>query len=183
VRLNSGIEFKKVDPTKIVNSLLSSENQSFLLKNGFLGWVSPHLYFGDFEDGQVLPKLENWSWLNDWKTDKVLALDMFSGLVVVGSGPNDEPLVTKPNESPIYLVSSDLELVLLNSSLEYLTGTASAFLDMVDLAHEIDPNSIQNCSIPKELINCFISRFKTLDGLATNKSIWVEWAHERSKNL
>ena len=181
--LNSNIEFRKINLSTLRDVALSGENLSYLLNDGFLGWVSPHLYFGEFENAQLLPTLANWSWLKDWGADKALALEMYGNFLVVGSGPDNEPLVTKPNESPIFMVSSSLELLLLNTNLRCLTATASAFLDMVDKAYEIDPSSIQHCKIPPHLINGFVTAFTAADEQATSQSIWLRWANERSKNF
>ena len=182
MRLNSNIECRKINLATIRHAPLSDENLSYLLNDGFLGWVSPHLYFGEFENGQLLPTLANWSWLDDWDADKVLALEKYGDFLVVGSGPDNEPLVTKPNESPIFMLTSNLELLLLNTNLSCLTATASAFLDMVDKAYDIDPGSIQQCTIPADLITGFIIAFTAVEEQAAGQSIWLTWAYERSKN-
>lgn len=181
--MNTNIEFQKVEPSTLKEAVLSAENHKFLIEFGFLGWVSPHLYFGDFENDQLLPYLENWSWINDWNVNKNLALEKYGKTIVVGSGPDNEPLVMRIGENPIYLVSEDLELLLLGSNFEKLALTASAFLDMVDDALEVHPHAVQECIIPPELVNKFIATFETIQRQDKSNSLWVHWANECSKNL
>jgi len=183
VLLNTGIEFQKVESSTLKEATLTAENHNFLIKYGFLGWVSPHLYFGGFENDQLLPCLENWSWINDWKVNQNMALEKYGKTVVVGSGPDDEPLVMRIGESPIYLISEDLELLLLGSNFEKLALIASAFLDMVDDALEVHPDAVQERVIPPELVNNFIATFETIESKDKSNSLWVHWANERSKNL
>jgi len=47
--LNPDIEFQTVETVDLQDVNLSDENLCFIQETGFLGWVSPHLYFGDFE--------------------------------------------------------------------------------------------------------------------------------------
>lgn len=180
--MNPNIEFIRYESKAIDDSPLSNENLSTTKKHGFLGWVSPHLYFGDFNDGQLLPRLKNWSWIEDWKADKELALEKYGDMVVIGSGPDNEPIVLNPNQSPVYILSSNLELVSLASNLESLVAIASAFMDMVDKAFALDPDAIQNCCIPIELVNEFVSILKTVED-QYEINAWLGWAKERSKNL
>ncbi len=181
--LNPDIEFQTVETVDLQDVNLSDENLYFIQETGFLGWVSPHLYFGDFENGQLLPRLENWSWIDEWKTDKKLAIEKFGSMLVVGSGPDSEPLLMVPGESPIYMLSSSLELLFLNTNLQNLTATASAFLDMIDSALEQTHDAVQKCIIPVVLVNKFISTYKSIEKLAESNNLWVQWANERSKNL
>ncbi|MDO6465350.1 hypothetical protein [Pseudoalteromonas carrageenovora] len=181
--MNSSIEFEKVDPLIVKDSELSFENQTFLKQYGFLGWVSPHLYFGGFENDQILPYLKNWTWIADWNTDKKLALEKYGNMIVIGCGPDNEPFVVEPRKSLIYMVSESLELLPLNANLQNLAATASAFLDMVDKALDIHLDAAQKCVVPFELVNEFISNFEEIEKQVKGVNLWVQWANERSENL
>ncbi len=180
--MNPNIEFIRYESVAIDDSYLSKDNLKFTEKFGFLGWVSPHLYFGGFNDDQLLPRLKKWSWIEDWEVDKELALEKYGDMVVIGSGPDDEPLVLEPNQNPVYILTSNLELLLLASSLEKLAIISSAFMDMMDKAFELDPDAFQNDVISTDLVNEFISTFKTVEKQCEG-SVWAGWANERSKNL
>ncbi|WHI50159.1 hypothetical protein P3339_17155 [Microbulbifer sp. MLAF003] len=178
--MNQNIDFSNVDEQSVKGRQLANENHASLIKYGFLDWVSPNLYFGEFEENELLPPLREWSWLNDWKANKEQALEKYGEYLVVGSGPDDEPIVLKPNKAPIYLISNTLELKLINSSYEKAVLTASTFMDMIDKAIELDSDSVQNRTIPENLIEDFISNLNNIES-NENNSMWVQWANERCK--
>lgn len=178
--MNKSIEFTNVDEPSVKGRQLANENRASLIRYGFLDWVSPHLYFGEFEENELLPTLKSWSWLDDWKTNKEQALEKYGEYLVVGSGPDEEPIVLEPNKAPMYLLSNTLELKLINSSYEKAVLTASAFMDMIDKAIELDSDSVQNRTISEDLIEGFISDLNNIDSKADH-SMWVQWANERCK--
>ena len=161
--MNPGIEFETIDSELLRDRYLTAENFLALIKYGFIGWASPHLYFGSFKDSEILPTLANWSWVDDWDTDKNSAFVKYGRYIVVGSGPDNEPIVYKQNESPIYLISNNQDLFFLNSNIDALVHTASAFLDMVDHAVELDQDSMINCSVPARLVNKFLSELDRVE--------------------
>lgn len=176
--MNNNIEFQAVVPELLNDLPLSIADKNVLVEFGFLGWVAPHLYFGSFEDDEIFPQLVDWSWLSDWGCSKDLG--KYKYWLVIGSGPDDQPLLVEPNKSNIYILSASLELSILNSSFQSLYNVASAFMDMVNRSVEIDEDAFINKQIPSDLVSKFISTLhsneKCLDGL----SIWEKWANDRS---
>ena len=162
--MNPDIQFSPIAPA-IIDSLSSSVSDKETLSDyGFLGWVAPHLYFGEFENDEIFPALKNWSWKADWHVNPTLDVSEFDSWLVFGSGPDNEPILIKPFSSAIYLLSSSLELQVLNSNIKNLVETSSAFADMINDTIKIDSDSFTAKRIPVKLVDNFIAKFKVIEG-------------------
>jgi hypothetical protein len=157
---------------------ITDDNADIICKTGLPGFVSPHLYFGEFEDEQFLPLLTNWSWASDWEGNIKLAIENFPDCTVIGSGQNSDPIVLKPNDSSIYQVSSDgAALIFINTNLAQLFLTLNAFLDMVDKAYSKDRNAFLEQRVNPLLVSLFKAQLKNIDPLALgNNSLWEQLA-------
>ena len=178
--MNPDIELSPIAQEVIDSISLLDCDKVTLSTYGFLGWVAPHLYFGEFGDGEVFPALKNWSWKADWHVDLKLDDSEFDSWLVFGSGPDNQPIIIKPFSSAIYLLSSSLELKVLNSNIKNLIDTSSAFADMISDAIRLDSDSFTAKRIPVKLVDTFIAKFKIIEGASTPSSIWVKWANERT---
>ncbi|MFQ3251501.1 MAG: hypothetical protein ACI9O6_003351 [Glaciecola sp.] len=176
--MNSDIEFQAVIPELLHDLPLTAADKNILVEFGFLGWVAPHLYFGSFEDDEIFPELINWSWLSDWGCSK--ALGKYKCWLVIGSGPNGQPLLVEPNNSSVYILSASLELSILSSNFQNLYNVASAFMDMVNCAIEIDDNAFIEKRIPRDLVTKFVSTLHSYEDCLNGLSIWEKWANERT---
>jgi hypothetical protein len=157
---------------------ITDENADVICKTGLPGFVSPHLYFGDFEDEQFLPLLSNWSWASEWEGNIDVAMQQFPDCLVIGAGQESEPIIIKPNESRLYQVSTDgKSLIFLNESLAKLFLTLDAFLDMVDKAYSKDRNAFLEQRVNPLLVSLFKAQLKNIDPLALgNNSLWEQLA-------
>ena len=177
--MHPDLELKTYPRSLLEDKHLTIENIDLICKTGLPGFVSPHLYFGDFEDGQFLPPLSCWSWASDWKGNIRIANQHFSDFRVIGSGQESEPIVFKPNESSLYQISDDgMSLMYVNESLYKLLLTLDAFLDLVDQAIVKDKQVLLNRRVDPILVTSFITRLKSLDPIASaNTSLWPKLAN------
>ena len=157
---------------------ITDENADVITKIGLPGFVSPHLYFGDFEEEQFLPLLSNWSWASEWEGNINVAMQHFPDCLVIGAGQESEPIIIKPNDSSLYQVNMDgKSLKLINENLDKLFLTLDAFLDMVDKVHSNDSNAFLEQRVNPLLVSLFKTQLKNIDPLALGKnSFWEQLA-------
>lgn len=177
--MNPDIELSPIVQEVIDSLPLLDSDKATLSDYGFLGWIAPHLYFGEFEKDEVFPVLKNWSWKADWNVDPKLDISEFDTWLVFGSGPDNEPIIIKPYSSTIWILSNSLELEVLNSNMKNLIETSSAFADMISDSIKLDSNSSAK-RIPVKLVDNFIAKFNRIEGASVPTSIWLTWANERT---
>ena len=183
--MHSDFEFDKFPKEMLENKALTLLNFNVLNDIGFPGFVSPHLYFGEFEADELLPELSDWSWKDDWNGDIDSSVTNFPKCRVIGSGQNGEPIILKANESTIYQVSDDgSSLVYINSDLPKLYNTLDAFIHMVDEAIELDCDILNEKRVNPKLVESFKGKLKKIDSVACLQyTLWLKLADSCSINF
>jgi hypothetical protein len=178
-------EFNKLPKGMFEDKALTRQNLDVLNSVGFPGFVSPHLYFGEFDDGELFPILSSWSWRGDWEGDIGSAITNFSKCCVIGSGQNGEPIVLMPNENTIYQISHDgSSLIYINSDLSKLYATLDAFIYMVDEAIKPDSEILNEKRVNPTLIDSFKAKLKKIDSVAyLQHTLWLKLANACSINF
>ncbi|WP_285162989.1 SUKH-4 family immunity protein [Shewanella goraebulensis] len=176
--MHPDFEFQIYPKHLLKGKSITAENADVICKTGLPGFVSPRLYFGDFEDEQFLPLLSNWSWASDWKGNIKFAIENFPDCTVIGSGQNSDPIVLKPNDSSIYQVSSDgATLIFVNANLAKLFLTLDAFLDMVDQALLKEENALIEHRVNPLLVSLFKTKLTKIDPFALgDNALWGKLA-------
>lgn len=172
--MHPDFEFKKVPLSAFEDRYFSRGNLTLLTELGLPGFVSPHLYFGDFDDNEYFPLLKDWSWGVEWKGDLELAAKHFPQCYVIGSGQESQPIILMPHDSEVFQVSDTADsLILLNSDLESLYRSLDAFVFMIDSALTKDPQALIKQRIEPELLEQFKKDLESIDYRASlDDGLW-----------
>lgn len=173
--MHPDFEFEKVPTCVLENKELSKVNKDVLINVGLPGFVSPHLYFGDFDEQQILPSLSTWSWASEWKGNIQKAIECYEDFYVIGCGQNSEPILLKASEDSIYQVQSNGEdLIFVNSNLNKLYASLDAFLNMIDEALLNDANALLEQRLSKAHLSKFEKQLAQIDLPATDdNALWA----------
>jgi hypothetical protein len=172
--MHPDIEFADVPCDLLEKKLVSESNRKALMEFGVPGFVAPHLFFGEFCDGEFLPSLSEWSWANDWEGNIDIARKKFDQFYVFGSGQNSEPIVVQHNKSPIYQIDvKGLHHTLLNSSIMQLYTCLDVIATIVDDVLLQEKDKAFEDVVTAEILKSIRYKIESIDSDAMQKnSVW-----------
>lgn len=143
---------------------------------GLPNWCAPHLNFGEFEDNEWLPKLNEWSWA------ETNYPECFHHYVVLGS--QDDPICYKGRNEPIVMITSSQSEQYFNSDIVTMLYTIVCVSQMIDKAIVVSGDEvITGKTVPKILARNVLSLIRAQDlRCAELGSFWYQALKELSLN-
>lgn len=172
----STFEYLTVFPKDMTGDLkLSNDALVFLAQTGIPTYAAPHLYFGEFDDGQFLPLLKDWSWRKQAYENEPKAW-------VIGCAPDESPVCIMEN-GQIFIYRTSRDRQLLNNSLPQLIGALVVYAIMVDkTVSERGDDAFMTNDIPEHLIDEFEKELLVVDGdCCMTSSFWSNELHRLRK--
>jgi hypothetical protein len=143
---------------QLYDKFLTDINFKVFEEVGLPDWVAPHLYFGPFDE-VYLPKINDWTWIDDWKNSNIISGTKHEVFHVIGSSQDHAPIFLKPNDSQIYTFEEDgINEIIINSSLTTLLFTLNEYALLIESAMETYTSNVSKI-VEKEAMEIFISSF------------------------
>lgn len=149
---------------------------------GFPDFATPHLFFGEFEDGQTLPTLYDWNWR---KYEAPPGLENF---VVLGLDDREDPICIEIDSGEVvtFQQAEGYKRSFMNSSVWKCAEVLIAFGRFMDMAIEIDPSyDFESRVYPVSLVDLFSTQLRNIDDRAYERgTFWrrrLDLLYERTK--
>ena len=156
---------------------LTYSTQQFLESVGLPDWAAPHLHFGEFDEGEWLPRLKNWSWQNREIPE------IISQKIVLGS--QESPICFDLNEIiVIFDQENEYQKIYMNENVVSLLNSLTIFQKMILIEIDLKGRDVfRNKNICKALATECLQLIGTFDKDATKaNSFWYREVVRISSN-